>query len=329
MIQMIYVEEKIKSHPRTQKILAKFPKIHPILCKHAGEIFNRKSQNFRLQKQRPSLILAEKNNKFILKAPYGTGTEHNFYFSHMLNCVFDCRYCFLQGMFRSAHYLLYVNYEQFEEEILKTLDTLPKDSSVTFFSGYDCDSLALDHITLFTKHFLCFFSHIPQAYLELRTKSACIRSLKNHPPLKNIIVAFSLNPEIIIQNFEHKTPSLKKRLETIDILQKQGWKIGIRLDPLIYFQDFKKHYSALYHLLANQLNYGQLHSITLGQLRFPHGVYKNIRNLYPKEKLFSQVYKQKSGLVHYEEKIEEELLQSSRETLQRLFPKDKLFLYQN
>ncbi|SVD49612.1 uncharacterized protein METZ01_LOCUS402466, partial [marine metagenome] len=44
---------------------------------------------------------------------YGIGGKNNYYFSHMLNCIYDCRYCFLQGMYRSAHYVLFVNYDEF------------------------------------------------------------------------------------------------------------------------------------------------------------------------------------------------------------------------
>ena len=37
----------------------------------------------------------------------------------MLNCVYDCSYCFLQGMFNSANYLVFVNYEDYFKEIEK------------------------------------------------------------------------------------------------------------------------------------------------------------------------------------------------------------------
>ena len=66
----------------------------------------------------------------------------------MLNCLYDCRYCFLQGMYPSAHYLLFINFEDFFREIGVVTDQNPNDSS-WFFSGYDCDSLALENLTGF------------------------------------------------------------------------------------------------------------------------------------------------------------------------------------
>ena len=55
----------------------------------------------------------------VLEVPdnYGIGAKYNYYFSHKLNCVYDCRYWFLQGLFQSAHYVLFINYEDFMHEL--------------------------------------------------------------------------------------------------------------------------------------------------------------------------------------------------------------------
>ena len=114
-MKRIYIERAIRTHPRTQRVLARYPNAVLIEIDRYGEVFNRRDQNFRLQKKNPALILAQKHDGFVLPTPpgYGIGGAHNFYFSHLLNCVYDCRYCFLQGMYRSANYVLFVNYEDF------------------------------------------------------------------------------------------------------------------------------------------------------------------------------------------------------------------------
>ena len=158
MYDFIYIEDAVIDNPRVLSILKRFNKATVVPCSHYGEIFNRKAQNFRLQKKKPALILAKKYNKLVLPTPpeYGIGAKHNYYFSHMLNCLYDCRYCFLQGMYRSAHHVFFVNYEDFELEISKTIESNPNET-IHFFSGYDCDSLALEPVTGFTDHFLEFF----------------------------------------------------------------------------------------------------------------------------------------------------------------------------
>ncbi|MEZ4273621.1 MAG: hypothetical protein R3C68_19940 [Myxococcota bacterium] len=137
MIETIYIEDDIAHHPRTQRVLARFPRATRVPCQRYGEVFNRRSQNFRLQKMRPALILARKFDNFVLEAPsgYGIGGAHNFYFSHMLNCLYDCRYCFLAGHIALANYVLFVNTEDFEPAIEAQLRRCNTDEEVYFFSG--------------------------------------------------------------------------------------------------------------------------------------------------------------------------------------------------
>ena len=68
MIETIYIEKQIKDHQRTKEILSKFKKkLDIIYCDHYGEIFNIKSQNFRIQKKKPAVILAIKIGKKLHK----------------------------------------------------------------------------------------------------------------------------------------------------------------------------------------------------------------------------------------------------------------------
>ena len=87
----------------------------------------------------------------------------------MYNCIYDCRYCFLQGMFSSANYLVFVNYEDFYRAIKDTIKANAGDK-LTFYSGYDCDSLAFEKVTGFAGCTIPFFSKYSGAEIEFRTK---------------------------------------------------------------------------------------------------------------------------------------------------------------
>jgi len=321
MIQVLYIEEEVLDHPRTREICKRFPKIKPVVCKHYGEIFNRRSQNFRLQKNRPSLILAQKHNNFVLEAPqgYGIGSNHNYYFSHMMNCVYDCRYCFLQGMYRSANYVLFVNYEDFGEKIARQAKSLT-DQQVTFFSGYDCDSLALDPVSKFTDYILPLFRSLPNACLELRTKSTQVRKLLDTEPFDNCVVAFSFSPDVIASSLEHKAPSVSKRLDSLVKLQQRGWKIGLRFDPLIYHDGFTDTYETLFRDVLNVVSVDQLHSVSLGTFRMPDSFFKNVVNLYPDEKLFAGPLEKNNGMVAYQKEIEQEMVSTCTDKLMEYVP---------
>ena len=85
MIETIYIEENILQHPRVIEIVTRFPQARKITCGRYSEVFNPKAQNFRLQKQKPALILAEKYKHFVMIAPsgYGIGAKKKLlFFAH-------------------------------------------------------------------------------------------------------------------------------------------------------------------------------------------------------------------------------------------------------
>ncbi len=326
MISTIYIEEEIAEHPRSRAILERFPDAEIIACERYGEIFNRKSQNFRLQKKKPALILAKKHKGLVLSTPkqYGIGAEHNYYFSHMLNCLYDCRYCFLQGMFQSAHYVLFVNYEDFIDEMQSVLNQHNNDP-VHFFSGYDCDSLALEPVTHFTTTFLPFFEKNPQSLLELRTKSTQTRSLLKREPIKNCVIAFSFTPDKIATALEHKAPPVEKRLQAIIDLQNAGWTIGLRFDPLIYTRDYIEEYSTLFNTLFSKLNPDLVHSVSLGGFRLPKDYYRKLEKLYPDEKLFSSPLIEENNSIGYPADIRNDMLTFCKNIILQHVPLEKFY----
>lgn len=307
-MQQIYLEHSIAEHEQTAKILQRFPRAHITRIEHFGEVFNPRAQNFRLQKKSPALILARKQGKRILTAPagYGLGGKHNYYFSHMQNCAYDCRYCFLQGMYRSAHYVLFVNYEDFLADIQQQTQLNPHESS-WFFSGYDCDSLAYEPVSQFARSFLPHFAEGP-AWLELRTKSTQIRSLLQQPAQNNVVVAFSLSPEPVIQALEHGTPALQKRLSAIQRLQQHGWRVGLRFDPIIYDADYRSMYQTFFQQVFQQLDGHSIHSASLGAFRLPRNFYRNMLHLYPEEPLLAGPLSEHQGMMAYSGDLEAQLL---------------------
>lgn len=327
MIGALYYEHEVAEHPLTLHLRRRFEDKPQIAIDRYGEVFNRAAQNFRLQKRRPSLILARKHGKLVLPTPtgYGIGADRNVYMAHMLNCVYDCRYCFLQGMYRSAHYVLFVNYDDFHRAMAEALDRATPGETTCFFSGYDCDSLALEPVSGYVADLLPFFERHPNAWLELRTKSTQIRGLLARAPLANVIVAFSLTPSAIAEALEHKTPSVERRIEALATLAEHGWPVGLRFDPLIDVADFERHYRELFAAVFARLDPRAVHSVTLGPLRLPRDFHQRIKRLYPDEPLFALHLEERDGLVSYPLERERIMHAFCREALRRYLPEERLF----
>lgn len=306
MLTTIYIEEEIQNHPRVLKILKRLSPKNIVLIKNYSEIFNRKNQSYQLQKTKPSLILAKKYGEFFhkIKTNDSIALNENYYFSCVYNCPFSCMYCFLQGIYRSANYVIFVNFEDFQKEIEEKINS--SNEKICFFAGYDSDTLATDHISNFIEEFYPFFEKHENTIFEIRTKSTNISSLIDKKPIDNLVIAFSLNPEIVIKNIELNTPSLKNRLEAIKKLSKLGFNIGLRFDPIIYFEDFFSEYQKFFNDVFVLLKDIKIHSITLGSIRFPFKYFENMqdKNLYPK--FLASIKGKRKNRVQYEN--EEDLL---------------------
>lgn len=279
-IKNLYIEEDVLKDEKAIRIQKKLRYENKIICKNYREVFNPRSQNFRIQKKEPSVILAKKKKNLILKAPnkFNIGFSENYYFSHMLNCIYDCNYCFLQGMFNSAHYVIFVNYDDF---LLNIKDKLNNSSNnICFFSGYDCDSLALEDITGFIEYFVEKFVKLNNVTLEIRSKSTNIKSIKKYHPSNKIIPAFSLNPENSITLHEQNTPKLINRINAIKELQNLGWNIGIRFDPFIWYGEISKM-SIFFEEIFKSINKNRIHSVTIGNFRMTNSYLKRMVKINP------------------------------------------------
>ena len=335
MFSAIYFESEVRDHPRTRNILERYRDLPHIECERFGQIFNRKAQNFRMQKQYPALILARKHGRKVLPAPAGYGFEagQSHYFSHMLNCIYDCRYCFLQGMYRSAHCVLFVNFEDFADSIRQSIvanggGSPPPDGLLVeevthagagrqvFYSGYDCDSLALEPVSKFAEFFVPFFAKHPRATLELRTKSTQISGLLRMPPAPNCIIAMSFTTEACAKQWERDVPSIEKRLKALARLQQAGWPVAIRFEPLLPEAD-RKAYASLFELVFSHLDADRLHSTSTGLFRMPADYFRNTLKLYPDESLFARETRTENGIVSLEQPDREAWLAELEEMLFR------------
>jgi len=199
------------------------------------------------------------------------------------------------------------------------------DATPYFYSGYDCDSLALDPVTGFCREFLPLFETLPHCRIELRTKSTQIRALLRMAPLPNCIIAFSFTPETIRRKLEHGVPPLARRLDAMEKLYRHGWQLGLRFDPLIYQDGFEQDYQALFAKIFARLPETALHSVSLGGFRMPEKFFRTLGRLYPDEAFLAGPFKEQKGMVAYRRELEIRMMDFCSAQLLSYIPHDKFF----
>ncbi len=112
----IYIEKEAFTFADTNKVLQKYSGSRIIEIDHYKDIFSRNGQDWRLQKRSNNLILAVRRDHFLYEGKEITpdfGNQRFFYNALVLNCIYDCDYCYLQGMFPSANVVMFVNNEDY------------------------------------------------------------------------------------------------------------------------------------------------------------------------------------------------------------------------
>jgi spore photoproduct lyase len=227
-------------------------------------------------------------------------------------------------MYRSAHQLVFVNYEDFAAEISRIAARYDPEP-VWFFSGYDCDSLANDPLTRFVEYFVPVFAGLGNSWMELRTKSTQIRQLLKLEPCSRVVTAFSFTDQYSHRKLEHGVASIKKRLDAMQALVEAGWPIGLRLDPIIYHSNYQSEFVQLLQQIFSVINATALHSVSLGAFRLPKDNYKQVHRLFPDEPLFAQNLALDNNIISYPLTLEQEMISFCEQQLLQWIPPEIYF----
>ncbi len=324
----IYVEKEV-----WENVLKHQASFTPIIIDHYKDIFNRSHQDFAAQKQAPSLILAKKAGTLIYKgAPVcqSFGKEHFYYTSCMMNCIYHCDYCYLQGMYPSGHVVVFVNLEDY----FKELEALLKEHPVYLCISYDTDLLALEQKFSFISRWLAFAAVHPDLTLEIRTKSgnpavfealAALYSGKEQLQ-KQIIFAWTVSPESLSHTIEHGAASLPLRLKSLQAAKQAGFSVRLCFDPMIVHGGWKSEYSTLVDTIFSTISADDLYDVSIGVFRISTDYLKNMRKKRPDSAIVQYPYITENGVSHYGT-LSEKMVHYLQNLLLPYLPAEKIFLW--
>lgn len=322
----IYIEKDALNYSLTNEVISKLNKSKIIYIDNYNEIFSRKNQNPFLQKLSPSLILAVKKGDFIYK---GSNLCHNFeqqnfyYTNFIVNCLYDCDYCYLKGMNFSSNILFFVNLSDYFNELRRLIVEKGK---LYLSISYDSDILLFDGIYPFLKEWIEFAKENPLITIEIRTKTSNFKKILNYSPLDNLIITWSLSPQEVISKYEKNTPSLERRLIAISQLLKKGWKINLALDPILYIgENWKGEYKELINSITENINIKEINAITLGVFRIPVDYLKRLKKFFKSPIAFFP-YQTINGVSTYPEELKNEMIKFVYSELKNIFDKTNIYI---
>src|SRR3989339_7332 len=117
-------------------------------------------------------------------------------------------------------------------------------------------------------------------------------------PSENIMVSWTLNPQIIIDNVEFGTNSLEERLQAAARCVDYGYKVGFHFDPIIVYDKWKDDYECVVNRLFDLIDDKRIGWISLGALRMTAKLKQVIENRFPQTNILDGEF-----LIGYDEKL--------------------------
>lgn len=289
----IYVEEEIFECKRTREILEKFPDANIVKIPHYKNVFNRNKQNFSAQQFGKNIILAKAVGNLVYKGSdycNAFGFDRFYYCSTVMGCLYNCEYCYLQGIYPSANIVAFVNTEDFFDEI----ERCTNGDRALVCCSYDSDILALDSVLKTVDKWLDFAEKHPEITFEIRTKSANIQPFSGKAK-PNVIIAYTVSPESVCGEFERSSPPLKARLTAADTLAKSGWRVRLCIEPVLAPIVPENDYFELADLILRHCKTVVYEDIVVGEFRMNKSCYNKIASQKYYSKLFHNPFAKCDG----------------------------------
>jgi len=182
----------------------------------------------RNQAQEAMMIARPRKSGFIRRFDGTDGLVCNRFYRLILSngCPFSCQYCYLGLTFGDNRGPVVFTNPWLEVE--RQLEKIP---TGVFSTGDLADSLAVTPPLL--QPAIEYFRRQRDKFLFLTTKSKNIELFVRMRPTSQVWISFSVNAVKTWELFEKNTPHPDERLAAAWRLKEAGWRVRIRIDPVI------------------------------------------------------------------------------------------------
>ena len=225
------------------------------------------------------------------------------------SCGFDCSYCSIQSFYNQ-------NTITFDSGFKDKLLNLNLDKKKTYHigTGQSSDSLMWGNREGILDALFDFARENPNVILEFKTKSKNIEYFLENDVPTNILCTWSLNTTTIIENEEHLTASLDKRISSARALADKGVKVGFHFHPIVEYENYINEYKEIYKRLVQEFKASEVALVSFGTLTFIKPVIKQLREREFRSKITQMPFEDANGKSSYPDSIKVEMFKSAYES---------------
>ncbi|RKX65729.1 hypothetical protein DRP44_05690 [candidate division TA06 bacterium] len=322
-IETIYIEKELVNNNVSMNFIKYFKNANVVEIDNYLKLFSYPGREYHDSKREMNIFIARKRGRILKETPvnYGLDGTVGYAMTNMFNCIYDCDYCYLAGYFSSGDIVVFTNYDDMAIEIE---NIAKKKRDVIIYAGDFSDSLLFDNLTGFSDYFYEFLREHRDVLMEIRTKRGNIENLLKKESIDNLIIAVSVSPEEIIRKYENRTMGLEDRIKLLKDASFHGYKIGIRMDPIIDFSNVELYQKTLIEVIES-VKQDNIHSIGVGMLRMTKNLYKSILRRRKRNKIIEKLTFDK-GMYRYNVKIRENYYNGLKSIAKKYSLEDRFYI---
>lgn len=202
------------------------------------------------------------------------------------NCPYECSYCFLQNYLTDSTTWVVGETEKLLDEVREKTARQPW----RFFrvGTWELgDSLALEPLVGTAEELVRGFAQMPNALLELKTKSDLVDGLLKLPHRGRTVVSWTMNPQTVVRSEELRTASVEARIEAMRKVAEAGYPVAVHFDPIILHEGWEGAYEDLVERVFAAASPDRVAWISIGSLRFNPEMKRAIEANYPGSRITS------------------------------------------
>lgn len=321
----IYAERQALKHPRAAGIFSRFKHLPVEEITHYKDVFNR---TVNADETGRGLILAEQKGTLLYPgAPVcqNFGNAHFYYASCIRNCVFDCEYCYLKGMYPAEDVVVFLNLEDYFTETEALLMKHPVYLCVSF----DTDLLGMEGWTGFAGAWSAFAAGKEGLLVEIRTKCGNRAALSELTPSEQLILAVTLSPEPVALRYEHGAPGLGSRLLLAKEALEKGFPVRLCFDPILFVEDWEKVYASFLDQVFTTLPPERIRDVGVGTFRISREYLKTLRKRLPDSPVSQYPYTNLNGVSGYASELDQRMERHFLAKLTNFIEENRIFWWKS
>ncbi|MDH5559796.1 MAG: hypothetical protein OEY59_02985 [Deltaproteobacteria bacterium] len=171
------------------------------------------------------------------------------------------------------------------------------------------------------------FAQLENATLELKTKTDEIEPLLGLDHKGHTVIAWSLNPQELIDSQEIRTASLEQRLKAAKRVVEDGYKVAFHFDPILHYQGWQAGYEETVELIFEHVSPRDIAWISMGTFRYIPKLKAIAEERFKRTAIFANEFiMAEDGKMRYLKPIRTEMLSKVSGFILKKAPKVPLYL---